>query len=119
MALAEQGRFEEAEAEARRALAMVPSYRARTQLAWVLIAGGRDLDEGVALATEARAMEIAGIHQRHQELPFVPSPEHCLGLAAIERGAIDEGVALLEEAAELRPDRPRIREDLRKARALL
>jgi tetratricopeptide (TPR) repeat protein len=117
-ALAEQGRFEEAESTARQVVGMNPSRENKTQLAWVLIAGDRDLEEGVALATEAREMELSMFRDRHLELDFVASPEHCLGLAAVKRGEVDEGVALLEEAAELRPDRSRIQEDLRKARAL-
>jgi hypothetical protein len=59
------------------------------------------------------------VHSRHLELPFVASPEHCLGLAAVKRGEVESGIALLEEAARLRPERVRIREDLQKARALL
>ena len=125
IALAEQGRFEEAESAARRAASMHPSPVNKTHLAWALIAGDGDLEEGTRLATEA--LEIyAGMfkgetlfRQRHLELEFVPSPEHCLGLAAVKKGEIEKGIALLEEAAELRPDRLRIREDLQKARALL
>jgi hypothetical protein len=40
-------------------------------------------------------------------------------LAAVKRGQVQEGIARLEEAAEARPERARIREDLERAKALL
>jgi tetratricopeptide (TPR) repeat protein/tRNA A-37 threonylcarbamoyl transferase component Bud32/TolB-like protein len=119
VALAEQGRWEEAEGFARRAVAMNPSPGSLTQLAWVLIDGDRGVDEGATLATRALEETRDYYQGKYQQLACVPSPEHCLGLAAVKRGQVQEGIARLEEAALERPERDRIREDLERARALL
>jgi tetratricopeptide (TPR) repeat protein len=119
VALAEQGRWEEAERFARRAVAMSPSTASLAQLAWVLVAGDRNVEEGAKLAEQAKA-ELHPYYQgKYQWLSCFPSAEHCLGLAAVKRGQVAEGIAMLEEAAEARPDRDRIREDLERAKALL
>jgi Flp pilus assembly protein TadD len=119
VALAEQGRWEEAERFARRAVAMSPSPGSLTQLAWVLIDGDRGGEEGEELARRALAETRSYFQGRYQWLAFVPSPGHCLGLAAVKRGQVQEGIARLEEAARERPERGRIREDLERAKALL
>ncbi len=115
--LAELERWEEAETAARRALAMDGLKPSRTQLAWVLIASGRNVSEGAKLAEEA-TQDVREDKDTYT-FPFVPTPEHCLGLAAIRQGHVRQGIAILEEAAEARPDRTRIREDLEAAKRLL
>jgi tetratricopeptide (TPR) repeat protein len=114
-ALAEQGRFEEAEPHARRALAMSPGRQTRTELAWILTAGELDVDEGRTLAREALQLP-AGFRDAATRFAFTPSPEHCLGLAHLLRGERSRATRYLEKAAELRPDRPLIREHLGRAR---
>jgi len=116
--LSELGEYAEAEQQARKALAMDPAgSTSRTILAWVLIAGNRGLDEGLRLAEEAR--EKGPDFDGPPPVSFIPSPEHCIGLAHLKRGEYREAARVLEEAAKLRPDRRRIRDDLAEARARL
>jgi serine/threonine protein kinase/tetratricopeptide (TPR) repeat protein len=115
LALAEQERYEDAEPYARRAVQMNDSSENLTALAWVLIAGDLGVDEGIELAGRAQAREKESLWSE-PTLPFLPSPEHCLGLAEIRRGRVEAGVIRLEEAARLRPDRPRIQQDIERAR---
>ncbi|HMB67759.1 MAG TPA: tetratricopeptide repeat protein, partial [bacterium] len=119
VALAEQGRWEEAERFARRAVAMSPSVSSMTQLAWVLVAGDRGVEEGAQLAERAQSEMQPYYQGKYQWLSSFPSPEHCLGLAAVKQGQVAEGIAMLEDAAKDRPERERIREDLERAKALL
>jgi Flp pilus assembly protein TadD len=115
LALAEQERYEDAEPYARRAVQMNDSSENLTALAWVLIAGDLGVDEGIELAGRAQAREKESLWSE-PTLPFLPSPEHCLGLAEIRRGRVEAGVIRLEEAARLRPDRSRIQQDIERAR---
>ena len=115
-ALAEQGRFREAEPHARRQLAMAPNREGFVALAWILIAGNLDREEGVELAEQA--LEIAETpHAAGWRLPYIPSPHECIGLAYLEEGRYDRAVELLETAQKLRPDRASIRTRLDEARA--
>jgi len=115
-ALAEQGRYGEAEPHARRQFAMDPSRDGHVALAWVLIAGDLDREAGLELAE--RATERAEIpYAVASRLPFVPPIEECLGRAYLEQGRYAEAVRLLQAAQSLRPDRPSIRSGLERARA--
>ena len=114
-ALAGEGHWDEAVSYARRALDMDPGRRSHTLLAWLLIAGDVDIDLGVELAEKARTI-APPLLDRAELFPFVPSPEHALGLAHLERGNHTRAAALLERAADLRPDRGSIREHLARAR---
>lgn len=114
-ALAEQGRYREAEPHARRALAMNPGRQTRAELAWILTAGKLDVEEGRTLAREALELP-AGFWDAATRFSFTPSPEHCLGLAHLLQGDRGRAARYLEKAAELRPDRPLIREHLGRAR---
>jgi tetratricopeptide (TPR) repeat protein len=114
LALAEQGRFREAEPPARRAVARDPSRYDQSVLAWVLVGGGDKLDEAESIARAALA-RTEPPYGAARILPFVPSPEHCLGLAYLRRNQPRQAVTQLEQAAALRPDRAAIRRDLAQA----
>jgi tetratricopeptide (TPR) repeat protein len=116
--LAEEGKFAEAEKLAQKAVALDASRASYNLLAWILVAGGLDIDRGVEAARQALKIpsdpdEPSATH------PFTPVAEHTLGLAAIKKGSKAEAVKLLEVAARLRPDRASIREDLERARRSL
>jgi len=116
---AEQGRWEEAVGPARQATGMNPSAENFTQLAWILVAGDLDVEEGLILARRAIENRSPWYPEIYARFPFTPSAEHTVGLALVKRGEVREGIAMLEEASQLRPDRPRIREDLQRASSLL
>ena len=116
-ALAQRGRFAEAAPHAERALAMGPDRTHRTLMAWVLIAGGIDVDRGIELAREA-VETPAPYNAAARELTCLATPELCLGVAYLEHGRYDEAVRQLTEAARLRPGRSDIREHLERARSL-
>jgi len=118
LALAEQERFREAEAHARRAVARDPSWYNQSVLAWVLVGANDRLDEAVTVAREALALAEPP-YGAARILPFVPSPEHCLGLAYLKQNRLEEALTQLEQAATLRPDRAAIRRDLARASELL
>jgi serine/threonine protein kinase/tetratricopeptide (TPR) repeat protein len=114
-ALAEQGRFGEAEPHARKQFAMNPNREGHVVLAWVLITGGLDLNEGLELAEDALELDQTP-YAAGSRLPYIPSPEECLGLAYFQRGRPDRAVEMLEEALRRRPDRSSSRELLDRAR---
>jgi len=116
---AEQGRWEDAVGPARRAAEMNPGAANLTQLTWILVAGELDVDEGLALARQVIESRNPWHPDYTATFPFTPSAEHAVGLALVKRGEVREGIAMLEEAARLRPDRAGIRADLQRASALL
>ena len=102
--LADTGRFEEAVGYARRALEMDPGRRNHALLAWVLVAGDLDVEEGAELAE--RAMGIPGpLLNQASTFPFMPPPEHALGLAYLKDGDHERALRMLDQAAVVRPDR--------------
>jgi tetratricopeptide (TPR) repeat protein len=115
-ALSEQGKYGEALTWAERAREMSPSRVTTTLVAWILIRGNLDVDRGIDLALAAQQI-TPGFRDRPDTFTFVPSPEHCLGLAYLKRGDFDRAEQMLTRAAQLRPDRVQIREDLQKAKA--
>jgi tetratricopeptide (TPR) repeat protein len=113
--LAEEGKFAEAEKLAQRAVALDASRASYNLLAWILVAGGLDIDRGVEAARQALKIP-ADYEEPSETYPFTPVAEHSLGLAALKKGTTSEAVKLLEVAARLRPDRASIGEDLQRAR---
>jgi tetratricopeptide (TPR) repeat protein/TolB-like protein len=113
--LSEEGRFADAETPARRAFAMNPDRSRHALLAWILVAGDLDQEEGVRLAEAALEMPESPTAAADRP-PYEPSPEHALGLAYLQQGRHGEAVKLLERAAALQPDRTLIREHLAEAR---
>jgi tetratricopeptide (TPR) repeat protein len=118
LALIDQGRFEEALPYARKMVAMDGRHMSLVYLAWTMIEGAIDIDEGIEIAKRALDVPLPPAEQAWV-LPQFPSAEHCLGLGYLKLERADEAVEMLEKAAELRPDRPRILEDLKQARSLL
>jgi tetratricopeptide (TPR) repeat protein/TolB-like protein len=114
-ALAGQGRYAEALPLARDILERDPRREAHTFLAWVLIAGDLDLDEGVSLAEKALGMTPPTYPGSF--LPYMPSPRHALGLAYLKRREYEKASSMLATAATERPDRKLIQEHLKEARA--
>ena len=113
--LAEEGKFAEAERLAQKVVALDASRASHNLLAWILVAGGLDIDRGVETARQAPKIP-ANYEEPSETYPFTPVAEHTLGLAALKKGSNAEAVKLLEAAARLRPDRESIREDLEHAR---
>jgi len=114
LALAEQGRTGEAERHARTAVARDPSRYHQSVLAWVLVGDKTRLAEAIEIASAALVLAEPPSGAA-RILPFMPSPEHCLGLAYLEQNRLDAAVAELSKAATLRPDRAAIRRDLARA----
>lgn len=115
-ALGQQGRFKEAVEPARRAMAMSPDRANRTLMAWVLIAGDIDIDEGMELAVKA-VDTPESYYEAAKEMACLALAEHCLGVAYLKQGRYQEAVEQLSEASRIRPDSPVIREHLEQANA--
>ena len=115
LALAGRDEWSSAADVARRVTAMDPDRESQEILAWALIAGALDIDEGIRVAELALTLP-ADPFRENTVLPVVPSAEHALGLAQLRRGEYIAAIKTLEHAAELRPDRESIREDLSEAR---
>jgi tetratricopeptide (TPR) repeat protein len=91
--LAQRGRFAEAAAQYRRALAVEPNYaQALSNLGNALMASGDD--EG-AIAAWRRAIAAE---------PAYALPHANLGAALSQHGRLDEAIAQLRRAVELKPD---------------
>jgi tetratricopeptide (TPR) repeat protein len=110
------GRYEDALEPAERALAMKPYVPTYELLAWVLIAGELDIDRGVELARQSLTLRKSPTYDR-TAWPYRASAEHCLGLAALERGDYTEATKWLTAALKSRPQRTLIADDLARARA--
>lgn len=109
-----QGRFQEALPIARGVLERLPTRESHVLLAWVLIAGDLDLDEGITVAEKALGLPPPPF--RGLVFPYMASARHCLGLAYLKRGESAKAAGMLAAAAAERPDRPLIEEHLREAR---
>ena len=116
LALSESGRFDEAETEARRTVRAMPNREGRTILAWVLVDGDRNVEEGLELALEALEMPES-FYSAAIRLPFLPPTEHAAGLAFAKLGQTEEAVEMLRRAIEARPGRVSIEKDLRALRS--
>jgi len=114
-ALCEQGRYADAVPVARSVVARYPVQESYALLAWTLIAGDIDVDEGISLSETALALPPDP--RQGQNFPFMPSPRHCLGLAYLKRGEFDKASSMLATAASERPDRLLIQKHLKEARA--
>ena len=117
VALTYQGDFVRAEPLMRKLIAMNPAHNANGLLAWILIAGDIDVDEGRAQAEKALTLPLhwgwtATLATEH----WYPSVQHALGLAHLKQGRPEEAIPLLEEAARLQPRRTLVQEHLRQAR---
>lgn len=92
------------------------SFECQNLLAWVLIAGGFDIDRGTMLAEKALKSRLSIHTEVARYYPFYALPEHSLGLACLKKGQYQKAIGYLEQAAQLLPDRPAIKEDLQLAR---
>ena len=119
LALAEQGRYAEAETVARWTFARNPNEFNHGLLAWVLVAGDLDVGEGIKLAEAAMSIPRRfGDPPQLRALPYLPTKEHALGLGYLKQKRYDDAVRLLERAAELQPGRKLIEQHLAEAREL-
>jgi len=116
---AEQRRFAEAMAFTEKALSINPAFENKNLAAWLLVAGGLDLERGSRLAEEALGRMPDGYAVTAQESPFLVWPEHSLGLAYLKKGQLQKAVEYLERAARALPERQAIRDDLEQARTRL
>ncbi len=120
LTLAERGRYEEAEAEARWAFARKPNAGSHGLLAWVLIAGDLNVDEGIELAEKAMAMPLAFyVAPGYRARPYLPTREHALGLGYLKKKRYEDAVRLLERAREVQPGRELVVEHLAEAKGSL
>ena len=112
---AEQKRFSEAEKFAQKSLSLDPGFSSHNLFSWILIAGELDLVRGLELGQKALDLR-PGYQPRN---PYVPSPEHTLGLAYLTKGQYQKAVEYLEQAAKLVPNRQVIRDHLQLAKKKL
>jgi tetratricopeptide (TPR) repeat protein len=111
----ERGDFAEARALAEKCVAADSTRISHELLAWVLIAGGLDVERGVAEAQQA--LTLPAPMDREYKLPCWPPAEHSLGLAALERGDSASAVEQLKRAAKRSPWRESVKADLTRAQA--
>jgi serine/threonine protein kinase/tetratricopeptide (TPR) repeat protein len=119
-----QKRLDEAQSLGRKFLTENPGFHGDNLLAWVLIAGKIDLDQGMALAQRAlnsKAEAVVPMTSTNYENlarthPYFPLPEHALGSAYLQRGQFKAAMDYLEQATALAPLRQNIKNDLEKAR---
>jgi tetratricopeptide (TPR) repeat protein/TolB-like protein len=115
--LAAHGDFAGAEPHARRLLAMDPDRAAHVFLAWILLAGDLDVEEGASLAEKGVALPADwGRQAALNARPWLPSAEHVLGLARLKQGRRAQAIPLLEKAAALQPTSSLVQEHLEQAR---
>lgn len=109
-----QDRFDQALACVRRAITRSESFYNYNLLAWLQVAGDLDIDQGIALAKIALDNPPSGnpFLSYVRESPYVPLPEHTLGLGSLKKGEYDTALGYLEAAARLRPDDTNISRDL-------
>jgi hypothetical protein len=86
-------------------------------LAWILVAGDLDVEEGAGLAEKAQELpaewsDAAALKAR----PWLHSAEHVLGLARLKQGRRAEAIPLLEKATALQPTSSLVQEHLEQAR---
>jgi tetratricopeptide (TPR) repeat protein len=93
--------LDEAEALARRAVALSPRLAPAVE------------NLGHVLRLQGRPEEALRCYQRSSELdPLRPAPVQCIGQLLQERGRFDEAALLFEKARALDPDEPRFHADL-------
>ncbi len=113
-----QEQYDKALTHASQAFDESGSFYSYNLMAWLRVAGDFDLDSGITLAQTALNNPPSGspfdlyVH----ESPFVPLPDHTLGLAHMKKGEYRTAVGYLERAARLRPDDIIISEDLSSCR---
>jgi tetratricopeptide (TPR) repeat protein len=116
--LSEQGRYDAAAKVAREIASRDPRRESQAALAWTLVAGELDLDEGVALAERALGLRESPHASAYVE-SYVAPPRHSLGLAYLKRGDYERAAAMLSTATSENPERASIRRHLEQARAKL
>jgi len=116
---AEQGRYTEAETFSQRALARDSSFANYNLMAWVLVAGGRDIDRGMTFAKKSLDSKPANWRQTVEIYPYFAIPEHTLGLAHLKKGEYEKAVQYLEQAVAFAPERENLKVDLQLARQKL
>jgi tetratricopeptide (TPR) repeat protein len=113
--------YNEARQYADQALERDSSFFSYTLMAWILTVGDFDADLGIAF--EQMALD----HPPEDDptdaylitKPFVPLPQHSLGLAYLKKQEYSLALQYLEQAATLRPSDSKITEDLQAVREQL
>jgi hypothetical protein len=96
---------------------MHPTFVRYELLAWILIAGDIDVEEGRVLAEKARTLPVSWSRPVDMAAaPWRPSVEHALGLAHLKQGRPEEAIPFLKEAARMQPRRTQVQEHLRQTR---
>lgn len=112
--LLEDGRATEARKLAERAVVEEPTCVSDAALAWILVEKDLDLERGIGLAQTAMREPPPDdpTDEWIRIVPFVPLPEHVLGLAHLRRKEFEAARVYLEKASAIRPECPRIAQDL-------
>jgi serine/threonine protein kinase/uncharacterized protein HemY len=109
-----QNQPEKALPYAERALENSGSFYSYNLLAWLKVFNEVDIDGGIDLAKIALDNPPFGnyFNRYIQESPFVPLPEHTLGVGYLKRGDYQMALGYLEKALQRRPDDEKIFGDL-------
>jgi tetratricopeptide (TPR) repeat protein len=113
-----QERFDQAITYARRALDRRGSFFSHNLMAWILVAGESDIDRGISMAQMALENPPSSSPFNHyvKQSPYVPLPQHTLGLGYMKKGDFTAALDHLEKALQLRPDDKMISDDLSSCR---
>lgn len=113
-ALAEQGRHADALPIAERTVAMDSSRTSFELLAWVLVDGELDIDRGIDVAKQAKALPNRFLDVG-KKLSHRACADHSLGLAYLKKGKPKDAAQHLKKAAMQQPNRACIYDHLETA----
>ncbi|MEZ5358874.1 MAG: protein kinase [Candidatus Zixiibacteriota bacterium] len=106
---------------AEQALELNDGFFSYNLLGWILVAGEIDIDRGLEYGQIALdnppASSPFDAYVTHS--PYVPLPQHTVGLGYMKRGDYQKALPLLEKAHELRPDDRNILQDWNLCRSYL
>lgn len=119
--LSERHQYKKAAEYAEKALDLTDGFFSYNILGWILVAGNIDLDRGMELAQVALDNPTVNspLDLYVTRSPYVPLPQHTLGVGNMNQGDYQKALPLLERAHELRPEDEAISRDLNQCREKL